>query len=154
MAMISKETKPDLNASKVAAAPPPPPSVAIAMSSGDNAGGFNPTGQGLAIEMIVGIGAVLALGAAVIFAGGAIAAWATPLIPISVDQSIGESSQEQMSSSSKECTNPAAQKYVEDLAAPLIEAAGDVPFSFSFRVVDTPEVNAYALPGGFVTVNR
>jgi predicted Zn-dependent protease len=104
--------------------------------------------------MLVGIGAVLAIGAAIVFAGGALASWATPMIPHSVDTSIGEMSQKQMAASESECTNPAAQKYVEDLARPLIEAAGDVPFEFSFRVADTDQINAFCLPGGYVTVNR
>lgn len=105
-------------------------------------------------EMIVGLAVIVGLGAAIIFAGGTIAAWATPMIPWSVDRTIGETAQTQMSFTQKECSNPAVKKYVEDLAEPMIQAAGKVPFEFSFRVVDTPEVNAFALPGGFVTVNR
>ena len=117
-------------------------------------GGFDPKGGRLLTEVLVGLFVVLALGAAVIFAGGSIAAFATPLVPMSVDETIGDAAQKQMSLTQKECTNPAVKKYIEDLAAPMIESAGKVPFEFSFRVVDTPEVNAFALPGGFVTVNR
>lgn len=124
------------------------------MTTSSAQGGFDPKGGRLLLEIALGISVVVGLGVAVIFAGGLIASWLAPAIPLSVDQTIGEAAQREMSLSQKECTNPAAKKYVEDLAQPMIEAAGSVPFTFSFRVVDTPEVNAFALPGGFVTVNR
>lgn len=117
-------------------------------------GGFGAKGHRHMWETIIGIGLIATLGVAIVFAGGWLASMATPLIPLSVDRKIGEVSSEQMSQGVAECTNPAAKKYVEDLAAPLLEAAGEVPFEFSFRVADDPQVNAFALPGGFVTVNR
>lgn len=151
--MPFSEDKSDQNSPQVAPPPPPPPAVAAAMTSQSAQGGFDPQGSRLLTEVLVGLAIVVGLGVAIIFAGGAIAAWATPMIPWSVDKTIGETAQTQMSLTQKECSNPAAQKYVEDLARPMIEAAGKVPFEFSFRVVDTTEVNAFALPGGYVTVN-
>lgn len=152
--MSFSEDKSEQKSPNVAPAPPPPPEVAAALTSQGAPGGFDPKGGRLLLEVVIGIAVVLGLGAAIIFAGGSIAAWATPLIPISVDETIGEVSHQQMSVTQTECSNPAVKKYVEDLARPMIEAAGDVPFEFTFRVVDTPEVNAFALPGGYVTVNR
>lgn len=97
--------------------------------------------------------AVVALGAGVIFAGGRVAAWATPLVPMSVDRTIGELSEQQLSLMAQTCENPAPLDYVKSIAAPLLRAAEPLPFEFKFRVADTSEVNAFALPGGFVTVN-
>src|SRR5690606_31632635 len=48
--------------------------------------------------------------------------------------------------------DPGPLAYVEELAQPLI-AASDSEFEFTFVVVDDEQVNAFALPGGFVTVN-
>lgn len=152
--MSFSEDQSEKNSPQVAPPPPPPPEVAAAMNAKGTGGGFDPTSNRLLIEVMAGIAVVAALGVAIIFAGGAIAAWATPLVPWSVDETIGAAAQKQMSLTQKECTNPGVKKYVEDLAAPMIEAAGKVPFDFSFSVVDTPEVNAFALPGGYVTVNR
>lgn len=152
--MSFSEDKSDKQPPQVAPPPAPPPEIAAALTAQSGQGGFDPKGSRLLLEVLIGLGVVLALGAAIIFAGGTIAAWATPLIPMSVDETIGEASHEQMSVTQTECSNPAMKKYVEDLARPMIEAAGDVPFEFSFRVVDTPEINAFALPGGYVTVNR
>src|SRR5690606_4407321 len=53
---------------------------------------------------------------------------------------------------SSHCTDPGPLAYVEELAQPLI-AASNSEFEFHFVVVDAQEVNAFALPGGFVTVN-
>jgi predicted Zn-dependent protease len=94
-----------------------------------------------------------ALGWGLVAFGGSLAGWLTPLVPMSVDRTLGEASQQQLSATQSECTNPLAKKYIEELAAPLQKAAGPLPFEFSFRVVDSSEVNAFALPGGFVTVN-
>jgi predicted Zn-dependent protease len=59
-----------------------------------------------------------------------------------------------MNATIPECSNPAAKVYVENLAQPMLDAAGDLPFEFTFRVADDAQVNAFALPGGYVTVNR
>jgi beta-barrel assembly-enhancing protease len=145
----SKQTGP-----QVAPPPAPPPAMAASMTTVNAQGGFDPKGGRLMLEILFGLGVIVGLGVLVIFAGGLIASWLAPAIPLSVDQTIGAAAQREMSLTQKECSNPAVKKYVEDLAQPMIDAAGKVPFTFSFRVVDTPEVNAFALPGGFVTVNR
>jgi predicted Zn-dependent protease len=78
-------------------------------------------------------------------------------VPIAVDQAMGEQTARLLSVTSSPCTDPAPKKYVETVVAPLLAAitsSGDHRFAFQFVVVDDPEVNAFALPGGFVTVNR
>lgn len=152
--MAFSEDKSNQVSPPIAPAPAPPPAIGVSLTTASAQGGFDPKGSKLLLEIIVGIAVIAGLGVAVIFAGGLIASWLAPTIPISVDQTIGQAAEREMALTQKECSNPAAKKYVEDLAAPMIEAAGSVPFAFSFRVVDTPEVNAFALPGGYVTVNR
>lgn len=115
--------------------------------------GFNPKTHKFIIEMLVLGLVVVALGIGAIWGGGRIAAAFTPLIPIEVDQKLGMVGETQIGLTLKDCPNPAAKKYVEDLAAPLLEAAGPLPFEFQFRVVKDPSINAFALPGGYVTVN-
>jgi predicted Zn-dependent protease len=74
-------------------------------------------------------------------------------VPIEFDRTVGEQSARLVATTSTLCTNPAAQRYVETVAAPLIGALTDKRFAYHFVVVDDPEVNAFALPGGFVTVD-
>lgn len=150
---MSEPDKPNPNKPKVAPPPAPPPHVAAGLSAQKASGGFDPKGSKLFTELLVAVTAIAALGALLIFAGGLLASWLTPLIPWEVDKTLGEVSQSQFAAMAGECTNPAAKAYVEELAKPLIDAAGELPFEFNFRVADTEEVNAFALPGGYVTVN-
>lgn len=96
---------------------------------------------------------VALLGVLAVWGGGRLAAMLTPVVPIEVDTKIGSMASGQMSALAPECKNPLAKKYVEDIARPLLEAAQPLPFEFQFRVTQDEMVNAFALPGGFVTVN-
>jgi predicted Zn-dependent protease len=88
-------------------------------------------------------------------------AWVLPprmvaFVPTSLDVTIGEQQWEQVAPPSSYCTDPGPLAYVEALAQPLVEAYEadpDSEFEFHFVVVDSKEINAFALPGGYVTVN-
>ena len=73
-------------------------------------------------------------------------------VPTDMDVSIGESQWEELAPPDAQCTDPGPLAYVEELSAPIVEAA-DSEFEFHFVVVESEEINAFALPGGFVTVN-
>jgi predicted Zn-dependent protease len=103
-------------------------------------------------------GALAILGIAVVFW---LFAWVLPprmvrFVPTSLDVAIGEQQWEQVAPPSSYCTDPGPLAYVEELAQPLVdayEAEPDSEFEFHFVVVDAKEINAFALPGGYVTVN-
>ncbi len=44
--------------------------------------------------------------------------------------------------------------YVSRLGQALVARSGRADLSYAFRVVDSPEINAFALPGGFIYVHR
>ena len=46
------------------------------------------------------------------------------------------------------------QAYVESVAKPLAAASERPNLPWTFRVVDDPQVNAFALPGGYIYVTR
>lgn len=143
-------SSPPPKSNRVAPPPPPPPAIAQQVHKQK---GFRP-GMTRALSELLAV--MLALGALVwglMAFGGSLAAWLIPLVPMSVDRTLGEASQQQFLAAQSECSNPRARAYIEELAAPMLQAAGPLPFEFSFRVVDSAEVNAFALPGGFVTVN-
>lgn len=116
--------------------------------------GFHNSPRRIALELLALVGIVVGLGVGVTWGGGALASSLTPLLSTGVDRTLGEAAARQIEIGQRECPNPAAKKYVEALAQPLLEAAGEPPFEFHFRVTDDPSVNAFALPGGFVTVQR
>jgi len=47
-----------------------------------------------------------------------------------------------------------ATSYIQALGARLTEKVRGVPFKFQFTIVDSPEPNAFAIPGGHVYVTR
>jgi len=46
------------------------------------------------------------------------------------------------------------QAYVESVGQKLLEGIGPTSFRYSFKVIDIPEVNAMALPGGYIYITR
>lgn len=50
--------------------------------------------------------------------------------------------------------DPAIVKYIGDLGQALVDKSGRKGIAYSFKVVNSPEINAFALPGGFIYVNR
>lgn len=102
---------------------------------------------------IAGVVVVLALlvWGAVALVGG-LASTLVGFAPISLDRAIGEATFDQLAPPDRRCTDPAALAYVEQIAAPLIEAyQGE--HTFTFAVIEAPEINAFALPGGFIAVH-
>ncbi len=50
--------------------------------------------------------------------------------------------------------DPALQAYVKDLGQRLARASHRAHLKFEFTVLDSPEINAFALPGGYIYVTR
>jgi predicted Zn-dependent protease len=115
--------------------------------------GFQMSGKRAALEILLVV--VLGGGVVALVLGSArfFAARYADRVPLEVDRTIGEQSARALALAGNRCTDPAPARYVEGVVAPLLSALDDRRFSFQFVVVDDPEVNAFALPGGFVTVN-
>ena len=50
--------------------------------------------------------------------------------------------------------DPALQQYVEDLGMELARSSERPDLPWSFKVIDDPVVNAFALPGGYIYITR
>jgi predicted Zn-dependent protease len=50
--------------------------------------------------------------------------------------------------------NPALQAYVQDVGARLAAKSHRPQLKYTFTVLDSPEVNAFALPGGYIYITR
>ena len=75
---------------------------------------------------------------------------------ISEEQEIGMGRQEDQNvvQSMGLYDDPALQKYVEDLGMKLAKASERPNLPWSFKVIDDPVVNAFALPGGYIYITR
>ena len=49
--------------------------------------------------------------------------------------------------------DPVVHAYIDSLGQALVRASGMSQFRYYFKVVDAPEINAFALPGGYIYVN-
>jgi hypothetical protein len=69
------------------------------------------------------------------------------------DVQIGRQSAQQILTETPMLDDPEIEGYVQQLGAKLASKAAGERFSYQFRVVATREINAFALPGGFLFVN-
>ncbi len=50
--------------------------------------------------------------------------------------------------------DPTAQRYIEEVGERLVKVVQGPDFPYQFKVVNVSDVNAFALPGGFMYINR
>lgn len=79
---------------------------------------------------------------------------AVDLIPPQWESVIGRTVAQGMLAESKVCSDPQVQRAAQEIGLRLVGGLGATPYNFKIRVIDAPEVNAFALPGGYVFVNR
>lgn len=84
------------------------------------------------------------------------AAWLVALQLVSVEQEIeiGKEAQAQVREQVPELRDAEIAEYVRDLGAALVAHAPGPEYPYSFSVANYKELNAFALPGGPVWVNR
>lgn len=115
--------------------------------------GFQMTGRRALWEIAIVVGvivvAVVGLIALIKVGAGAL----VNHVPTSFDRTLGDQAGRTIEATSSPCTDPGPRKFVEAVAAPLVRTLDDKRWDFRFIVVENEEVNAFALPGGFVTVN-
>jgi predicted Zn-dependent protease len=76
------------------------------------------------------------------------------LIPESQEIGMGKQAAEEVAQSIGLYDNAQAQQYVERLGQKLASRSERPKLPWSFKVVDDPVVNAFALPGGYIFVTR
>jgi beta-barrel assembly-enhancing protease len=79
---------------------------------------------------------------------------AVDAVPPTWEREIGRSAAAAVLSETAVCTDPELGRAVEEIGRRLVAGLGVTPYSWKLRVLDAEEVNAFALPGGYVFVNR
>jgi predicted Zn-dependent protease len=74
-------------------------------------------------------------------------------ISLPEERRLGEQVSRQVESEVELIRDPLILGYVERLGRSLVTAAGPQPLSYRFAVVSDPNLNAFAVPGGYVYVN-
>jgi predicted Zn-dependent protease len=81
-----------------------------------------------------------------------------PIVACSVSQdqevAIGRQNAEEINAQLPIVTDPALSSYIRDLGQSIAKKTSRSDLDWHFYVVNTKQVNAFALPGGFIYVNR
>ena len=75
------------------------------------------------------------------------------LLTLEQEVELGRQASREVERSVRLYRDPLVRAYVDSLGQALVRASRLSQFRYYFKVVDAPEVNAFALPGGFVYVN-
>lgn len=66
----------------------------------------------------------------------------------------GKNMHEEMLAQGAVYDDPELQAYVNRVGQRLVANSDEPGMSFTFTVIDSPDINAFALPGGFIYINR
>lgn len=106
--------------------------------------------------------AVLGIVAGLI-AGAALLVWAAfgwavdavvERIPPGWEVEIGRATAAQVLAGDQVCADPELDAAVREIGRRLVVGMGATPYEWKIRILDSDEVNAFALPGGYLFVNR
>jgi len=75
---------------------------------------------------------------------------------VSEDQEIalGRRNADQVNASLPIVTDPVVSAYIQELGSQIARTTSRADLDWHFYVINTPQVNAFALPGGYIYVNR
>ncbi len=108
-----------------------------------------------ALAVLAGLGAVLLLLVLIAWLGlGWAVERAVAEIPSEWELELGRMTATEVLAGQRVCADPVLDTAVQELTRRLVGAIGASPHRWRFRVLDTDEINAFALPGGYVFVNR
>ena len=75
-------------------------------------------------------------------------------VPVEMEEELGKQAAGQSLGNGRVCAAPAMNQAVVAIMDRLTVAVGeDETYTFRFYVIDSPDVNAFALPGGYIFVN-
>ncbi len=76
------------------------------------------------------------------------------LYSVGYEKSIGQRISKEVGKECKILRITALQEYLDHIGQKLAQNVGEGPFSYSFSIIDEDEINAFALPGGYIFVYR
>ncbi len=74
-------------------------------------------------------------------------------VPPEWETELGKQAATETLTQQRVCSNVAVNRAVNDIGSRLVAAVEAPPYTFRFKIIDSPDVNAFALPGGYVFVN-
>lgn len=111
------------------------------------------SGRRTVVELSILLAGLVLVVWLVVRGAGVVAAFLTPHLSPELDISIGRALSQQQRFLGQRCDNPELASYIATITKPLVSRLSGSPFRYEFSVVGDPQVNAFALPGGFITIN-
>ncbi len=74
------------------------------------------------------------------------------LIPTSEEVALGREAAQEVESHSKMCKDPVINSYVNWVGQKIAAVSGRYDITYHYKVIDSPELNAFSLPGGWVYI--
>ncbi len=84
----------------------------------------------------------------------ALAALAAPRVPVAWEEGLGRSAMGYLAPQELVCGDPRLRQALDPIVTRLAAAAPASPYTFRLVVVNQPQVNALAAPGGYIVVYR
>jgi beta-barrel assembly-enhancing protease len=107
---------------------------------------------------IAAIGVIAAAFGLVVIAAWLCFRWAVAkavsVVPVAWEQEIGRAAASEILAQDMVCSDPRMNAAVREIGRRLVAGVGASPYAWKVRILDSPEVNAFALPGGYLFVNR
>jgi beta-barrel assembly-enhancing protease len=127
-----------------------PPGLATQVArSASKKGAF----RGVALWLLLGISIVVGLYFAVASLSDNVVDFAVEQIPVEVEVELGKAAAGEQLGDMQVCSAAAVNQAVDEIGNRLVEGLGGTPYTYRFMVVDVPDVNAFALPGGYIFIN-
>jgi predicted Zn-dependent protease len=83
-----------------------------------------------------------------------LAAVATPYVPLAWEDQVGRQVIEHLAPESRQCHDPDRMRKLDQVVQTLTKTQPASPYRIRLSVVDAPEINAFAAPGGQVVILR
>jgi predicted Zn-dependent protease len=108
------------------------------------------------------VAATLLAALAAVALGTSLYVWGIPMlagvaatrVPAAWEVALGDAAMGQLAPMGKRCQDPARQQRIDEITGVLLRTLRDPRYPFNVVVVDHPQVNAFAAPGGFIAVFR
>lgn len=108
---------------------------------------------GIAFWLLLGFGLLVGLYFAVAAASDKVVDFAVDQIPVDMEVELGKAAAGQQLGDMQVCAAPLVNTAIDEMGDRLVTGLGQTPYTYRFKVVDVPDVNAFALPGGYIFIN-
>ena len=106
----------------------------------------------LRLTVLAAVAVVGLTGALYLWGIPALAALVTPRVPVAWEQRLGQSAVTSLAEPGTVCHNPVSDQAIAAIVARLAAAAPKSPYTFRVLVLNRPDVNALAVPGGDIVI--